>query len=136
MTTHLSTHADLPQWAVIVACVLAAASFVLLWVELRRRERGGVLVVLTGTIALAALLLTILRPVRVSANESVVGARVVVLADASRSMALPDPALGKTRQDARDKAIDALSHDAKNARLTVVGFGDGAPRALSKTDAL
>src|SRR5260370_555113 len=93
-TTHLSTHADLPQWAVIAACVLAGASLVLLLVEVRRRERGrdygGILVVVTGTLALVTLLLSIARPVRVSANESVVGARVVVLADVSRSMALPD----------------------------------------------
>src|SRR6266566_344688 len=104
MVTHLSTHADLPKWAVVLACVLAAVSFVLLWIELRRRERGGVLVVVTGTVALTALLLTILRPVRVSANESVVGARVLVLADASRSMALPDGS--SKRVDARDRATN------------------------------
>jgi uncharacterized membrane protein len=134
MVTHLSTHADLPKWAVVVACLLAGLSFVLLWVELRRRERGGVLVVVTGTLALLALLLTILRPVRVSANESVVGARVLVLADGSRSMALPDGVAKRT--DARDRATDALSKDAKSARLTLQTFGDGAPRAYVKGEAL
>ncbi|HEY2366284.1 MAG TPA: glutamine amidotransferase, partial [Polyangiaceae bacterium] len=78
----------------------------------------------------------ILRPVRVSANESVVGARVLVLADASRSMALPDGAT--KRIDARDRAADALSKDAtaSNARVTVLSFGDGAPHAYAKGDAL
>jgi uncharacterized membrane protein len=134
MVTHLSTHADLPKWAVVLACVLAGASFVLLWIELRKRERGGVLVVITGTIALAALLLTILRPVRVSANESVVGARVLVLADASRSMALPDGS--SKRSGARDRATDALVHNAKDTRLTLLSFGEGGPRPLVKGEAL
>jgi uncharacterized membrane protein len=133
-STHLSTHADLPRWAVILACVLAAASFVLLWVELRRRERGGALVVATGTLALAALLLSILRPVRVTATESTVGARVIVLADASRSMELPDGS--RKRLDVRAAAIHAIEHGAKTARLTVLGFGDGAPRPLDPADAL
>jgi uncharacterized membrane protein len=130
-------HADLPQWAVIVACVLGAASLVLLFVELGRRARAqrasGVLVVVTGAIAIAALLVSIMRPVRVSANESLVGARVVVLADASRSMKLPDGAT--TRTATRDAAIDALGRAAKDARVTVLGFGEGAPRAFSKGQA-
>ncbi len=122
---HWSTHADLPKWAVLVACGLAGLSFVLLLVEMRRRERGGAAVLLTGTLALLTLLLSIARPVRVSASESVVGARVVVLGDASRSMALPDGSEQRTAH--RDRAIDALSH-AKDVRFTVFGFSDGAPK--------
>jgi uncharacterized membrane protein len=136
-TTHLSTHADLPRWAVIAACVLAAVSFLLLLVEMRRRERardlGGLLVLTTGTLALAALLLSIVRPVRVTATESVVGARVVVLADVSRSMALPDG--NATRAAARDRALEALARK-KEVRATVLGFGDGPPRALTKGEPL
>src|SRR5207247_299797 len=89
-TTHLATSSDLPAWAVVLAIVLACASFVMLLVEMRRRERGGVVIAGTGLLALLALLTAILRPVRVSARESVVGARVVVLADTSRSMALDE----------------------------------------------
>ncbi|HSQ64884.1 MAG TPA: glutamine amidotransferase [Polyangiaceae bacterium] len=129
-TTHLSTHGDLPVWAVWLACGLAGASLVLLVFELRRRERGGVLVAGTGLMALAALLLSVVRPVRVAAKESIVGARVAVLADASRSMQLPDEAT--TRLQARDAALDALERSAKNARLVQLGFGDGAPTPLRK----
>jgi uncharacterized membrane protein len=121
----LSTHADLPGWAVVVACVLAGVSFVLLLVEMRRRERGGAAVLVTGVVALGALLLSIARPVRVSASESVVGARVLVLGDVSRSMALADGS--ELRVAARDRAVDALSH-AKDVRFTVMGFSDGVTR--------
>ena len=133
-TTHWATHADLPHWAVVLACVLAVASFALLVVELRRRERGGLLVVATGTAALFALLVSIVRPVRVTATESTVGARVLVLADASRSMELPDGS--HRRLDARARAIDAIERSAKGARLRVLGFGDGRPVALDPSAGL
>src|SRR5580704_7016159 len=110
-TTRFASTSDLPTWAVVTACVLAAASFVLLLVEMRRRERGGALIVATGIAAVASLLLAVLRPAKISARESVVGARVVVLADSSRSMALPGDD-GRPRQDARDAAIAALQKSA------------------------
>ncbi len=132
-STHLATSSDLPPWAVVVACVLALASFVMLLVEMRRRERGGAAIVATGLVAVAALLVAVLRPVRIAARESVVGARVVVLADASRSMALEGPG-GKTRREVRDAALAALTRSARDARLLVLGFGDGAPTPLSPSD--
>ncbi len=129
-TTRFAPTSDLPSWAVVVACTLAVASFALLLVEMRRRERGGAVIVVTGFAAIAALLLAVLRPVRIAARESVVGARVVVLADASRSMALPGDGHG-TRRDERDLAITALQKSAPDARLLVLGFGDGAPKPLA-----
>ncbi len=135
---HLSMHADLPQWAVVLACAMATASVVLLLVELGRRERSqrarGVLVVATGALAITALVISILRPVRVSSNESHVGARVVVLADASRSMRIPDGA--RSRMEARDHAIDSLTHASKDARITLLGFGEGAPHPLVANEKL
>ena len=71
-----------------------------------------------------------LRPARVSARESTVGARVVVLADASRSMAL-DGDDGRPRLAARDEAIAAPAKDGRGARLVVLGFGDGPRRAAA-----
>jgi uncharacterized membrane protein len=111
-----------------MAVLLALVSLGLLLVEMRRRERGGPAILFSGILALLALLAAVLRPVRIAARESVVGARVVVLADASRSMALHDGA--KTRQDARDLAISQLAKIAKDARLLVLGFGDNAPEPL------
>jgi uncharacterized membrane protein len=128
-TTHLTSSSDLPEWAVLLSCVLALASFAMLLIELRRRERGGSAIVLTGILALAALVAAVLRPVRIAARESVVGARVVVLADTSRSMALPSEG-GKTRREVRDQAILALEKASPDVRIAVLGFGQGAPRPL------
>jgi hypothetical protein len=90
MHERLAVNGDLPTWAAALACVLAIASLgVLLVVELRRRERGGPLIVATGVFAVIALLAAIARPVRIAARESVIGPKVIVLSDVSRSMALP-----------------------------------------------
>ena len=127
MHTRLAVNGDLPLWAAILALALAAVSlaFLLAW-ELRRRERGGPLIVATGVVAVAALAVSVLRPVRIAARESVVGAKVVVLADTSRSMALPET--GKTtRADVRDRVLAGVVAKAKDARLLVLGFGEGAP---------
>ena len=117
-----------PSWAVWLAALLAAASLALLLVELRRRERGGGLIVVTGVLAVLGLLAAVLRPARVTARESLVGARVVVLADASRSMALPQA--GGPRAAARDEALAGLARSASAARLAVLAFGDGPPTPM------
>jgi uncharacterized membrane protein len=133
MSTRLAVNADMPTWAAVLACVLVVVSLAVLLVhELRRRERGGAAIVVTGVLAILALLLAVIRPVRIAARESAIGAKVVVLADASRSMALPD--VGKTtRQDARKQALAALAAKSKDARLLVLGFGEGAPTPLAAT---
>jgi uncharacterized membrane protein len=131
-TTYLTANGDLPAWAAIAAIVLALLSLGLLAVEMRRRERGGFLILLSGLLAVGALLLAVLRPVRVAAKESVVGARVVVLGDTSRSMALKDGS--RTRGELRDRAIAELGRSAKDARLMVLGFGDGAAAGFAPTE--
>jgi uncharacterized membrane protein len=131
MHTRLAVNGDLPLWAAVLACVLAGISLAVLLVwELRRRERGGLSIVLTGLVAVLALALSVLRPVRIAARESVVGAKVVVLADTSRSMALPQQ--GKTpRAEVRDRALAGIVKSSKDARLLVLGFGEGAPVPLA-----
>lgn len=140
METRLAVNGDLPLWAAILACVLALASLaVLVALELRRRERGGVLIVVTGVAAVGALLLAVARPVRIAAKESVVGAKVVVLADTSRSMVLAQD--GKTtRRDVENRALAEIGKKSKDARLLVLGFGDGPafplrPNAQPSADA-
>jgi uncharacterized membrane protein len=130
---HLASSTDLAPWIIAVAVALAFLSLGLMLIELRRRERGGILILVSGVLAIGALLLAVLRPVRISAKESVVGARVIVLADTSRSMAIPQSG-SDTRAHARDAAIAALERQAKDARLLVLGFGDGEPRPLSSGD--
>src|SRR6476646_5625925 len=99
LSTRLAVNGDLPGWAVVVACALVLVSLGVLVVhELRRRERGGVAIVATGVLAVVALLLAVVRPVRIAARESVIGAKVVVLADTSRSMALPQEGKSPRRE--------------------------------------
>jgi uncharacterized membrane protein len=126
--THLGPSGDLASWAVWLALALTLASFAMLLVEMRQRHRGGIFIALTGFLAVSGLLAAILRPARVTARESVVGARVVVLADTSRSMALSQG--GEARWQARDRAIEALARSAQKARLTVLSFGDGTPEPM------
>jgi len=128
LSTHLGPSGDMPAWAVALAVALAIASFAMLLVEMRRRERGGTAIAVTGLLAVAALLAAVLRPARVSARESVVGARVVVLADTSRSMALKQR--GGARWEARDRAVQMLAKAHPDARLAVLGFGQGAATPL------
>ncbi|MBV9945318.1 MAG: hypothetical protein JOZ69_00540 [Myxococcales bacterium] len=128
VTTHLGPSADLSGLQVAAAFALALASFALLLLEMRRRERGGAVIAVSGLLAVAALLVAVLRPARVSARESRVGARIVVLADTSRSMALADG--DKPRHVARDAAIARLRASAPESRFAVLGFGEGAPAPL------
>jgi uncharacterized membrane protein len=128
LSTHLGPSGDLQPWAVWLAVALAMASFGMLLVEMRRRERGGMAIAASGLLAVVALLAAVLRPARVSARESVVGARVVVLADTSRSMALMQP--GEARWATRDRAVEALAKAGVNTRLVVLGFGEGPPASL------
>jgi uncharacterized membrane protein len=128
-TTHLGTSGDLPLVVALCACAVALASFAMLLIEMRRRQRGGILIAATGLVAVATLLAAVLRPVRVSARERLVGARVVVLADSSRSMQLVGDG-GQTRRAVRDDAIGRLQASKRNVRFIVLGFGDGAPKPL------
>lgn len=131
LSTRLAINGDLPRWAAIVACVLVGASLaVLVLHELRRRERGGAAIVVTGALAIVALLLAVLRPVRIAARESVIGPKVVVLVDTSRSMALPHDG-DATRSDASARALADLTKRSKDARLLVLGFGDGPPAPVA-----
>jgi uncharacterized membrane protein len=132
LSTRLAVNGDLPAWAAVTAGVLVLVSLAFLFVfELRRRERGGWAIVLSGVLALVALLLAVARPVRIAARESVVGAKVVVLADSSRSMALPQD--GKVpRFDYELRALDELAKKSKDARMLVLGFGEGAPVPILK----
>jgi uncharacterized membrane protein len=129
-TSYLGASADLSRGTTLCACALALASFAMLLVEIRRRDRGGAWVAATGLLCVAGLLAAVLRPARVSAREIVLGARVVVLADVSRSMALAGDG-ARSRQAARDAAIGALQAAGHRARLVLLGFGEGAPTPFS-----
>lgn len=130
ISSHLGPSADLPQWAIVLACALAITSFGTLLVELRRGERGRSAVVITGLLAMVTILAAVVRPARITASETLVGARVVVLADESRSMALAGDG-NQTRNEVQDDVIARLRRGTgRDARLEVLGFGDGPPTPL------
>ncbi|WP_437827373.1 glutamine amidotransferase [Sorangium sp. So ce1153] len=132
MTRSLAPSGDLSSPVVAVACVVAALSLVLLVLELfRARGRSGgapvraaLGTILTGALAVLGLLAAILRPVAVTSRGSLVGPKVVVLVDGSRSMDLPG--LAGTRRDAADRALAELGKRA-DVRLSRYVFGEGAP---------
>ena len=120
---------DLPVVIVGIVFTTFAVAAVLLLIEVRRRERHGALIVVTGLLGAAALAAAVLRPVSVATRGSVVGARVVVLADQSRRLLLPMDR--GTRRDVLLETLDDLGDHFEDTRLTVLGFGEGAPVPLS-----
>jgi len=124
MVTHLGASADLPQWMVLLAIALAFVSVALLILEHPARHRQRAAVAISGVAATVVLLAAVLRPAWFSARETAIGARVIVLADTSRSLALPDVG-GSTRREVRDRILDDLRSSHRETRFSVVGFDDG-----------
>ena len=126
MIRTLSLSADLGAPAVIAACALAALGVGLLAIELFRahRPRGvSVRVALSGALAALGLLAAVLRPVSVVSTGTLVGPKVVVLADASRSIDLPG--LDGTRRQSLERALAELQKRGSEVRLSLYSFGIG-----------
>ncbi len=126
---------DLDPRYVVLSCVLVAASLVLLLLELRGAGRRvhRFAVVASGVLALLALLLAVLRPVRVVERAASAGARLVVLLDASRSIDLPADESGQTRRDRMGHALEALKKHFSQVRVRKLLFGQGPPQPLLPT---
>jgi uncharacterized membrane protein len=125
---------DLARPLVLLACAMAALGLLLLLVELFRAHRGRlptIAIAVSGALALAGLLLAVLRPVAIVEKGSLVGPKVVVLADASRSIDLPG--IGGTRRKAIDTALGELDKRAGEVRLSVLSFGEGPPVPVGST---
>jgi uncharacterized membrane protein len=120
---------DLPTWVVVLVLVAAAGSLLLLALELRQRERLGGVIVGSGALALALLLVAILRPVSVTTQGALVGPRVVVLVDGSRRLELPAEA--DTRRRVSDRVVADIQRRFAEARVAVLGFDEGAPYPIS-----
>ena len=136
MTHTWALSGDLPPSVVAVACALCAFSVLMLGWELRhgrgstgRRRPLGVLV--SGAVGLLALLLAVLRPVQVEARGSVLGARVVVLVDASRSIDLPAGEGQGTRRQLLGRALERLAQRLRAVRVQAYSFGKGPPALLA-----
>jgi hypothetical protein len=97
---------DLAHPYVILAFALAALSAGLLLVELvrsRRARPSSLKIGASGLLAVLGLLAAVLRPVGIISKGSLVGPKVIVLADASRSVDLPG--FEGTRRQAIDRAL-------------------------------
>src|SRR4051812_4219031 len=114
--------------------LLSALSLAFLAFELRKREGGAGLLLVTGVLALLFLAGAVLRPARVNTRGVNVGARVVVLVDESRRLLLPSE--GKTRRELALSAARELSKHFSSARVSLLRFGAGEPRPLQIEDAL
>jgi uncharacterized membrane protein len=112
---------DIAGPAAWVTLVLAVVSLLMLLVELRRRERGGFAILVTGLLATALCGFAVLRPVLVEARTSTVGARVVVLMDNSLRLALPVSS-NQTRYQRATQATRALTDHYHDARLTLLQY--------------
>lgn len=123
---------DLSAPLVVLAAVLTLMAIGLLAVELRQRESGGPSIFVTGVASVLLLGIAVLRPVEISSRGSEVGPRVVVLVDQSRRLLLPNG--DGTRLDRARAAVEALSASLSEARLSVMGFGDGPPEPLAVED--
>ncbi len=124
---------DLSALVVVAATAAAVISLIWLGFELRRRERFGVLIALSGIAAAVLLLGAILRPVWVTTRGSLVGPRVVVLVDESRRLEIPVDET--TRREVALGAVRELRRRFRESRLSVLGFGEGAPSPLASEDA-
>lgn len=125
---------DLPAGTAIAVLVLATLSLIFLAVELRRRERFGVAIATTGILAVAALSLAVLRPIKVSTRGTAVGPRMVVLMDESRRLDLPVG--NRSRRERAEEALSSLKKHFGTARLSVFGFDSGDPRSRVAGEAL
>ncbi len=131
MSQSIAIAGDLGRALAITAVVIAALSMGLLAVELVRASKaraGAALVATSGLLAVAALLLAVLRPVAVRSKGTSIGPKIVVLADASRSIDLPGDA--GTRRAAAEAALAGLLQRSSDVRASVLTFGDGAPKPL------
>jgi len=127
---------DLARGWLWVGLALAVASVVLLAVELfvrRTTEKPSLTVGATGLLAVVLLMLAVLRPVRVFERASTVGARLVVLADASRSIDLPADG-NERRRAVANRALGALRQRFSGVRVRQFGFGRGEPLPFDGKD--
>ncbi len=116
---------DLSNTVVALASGLLVLSVLLLLLELRRQEKRSLVVFVTGTLATLSLAMALFRPVLVEAETNQLGPRVVVLVDESRRLEIP---VVKHPRSLRARgAVKRLRQYFKEARLSVLGFGEGAP---------
>jgi uncharacterized membrane protein len=114
---------DLPRLGIIGVVVLVLVAWALLALELREHGRRVLLTFITGVLGVLLLALAVLRPVAIKTKGQLAGPPVTVLVDDSRRLLLR--AGDVTRRERERQAVEALRGTMGDARLEVLGFGDG-----------
>jgi uncharacterized membrane protein len=104
---------------------LMLAWLVLLLFETRGR-RASLTVLLSGLLAALAVAAAVLRPTRITSRGTDLFPKVVVLMDRSWRLELKED--GRTREEQSRQALAALQKQLKEARLEVLGFGEGVAK--------
>src|SRR5262249_46497931 len=110
------------------ACLLCVCALFALGFELRGREGRSGVIWASCLLGLVSVLGALLRPVRIAVHGNRVGAKVVVLVDESRRLLLPTE--HGTRRDVAAQVLPALVKHFGDARISVLGFGEGVPKPL------
>ncbi|HEU4581662.1 MAG TPA: glutamine amidotransferase [Polyangiaceae bacterium] len=129
MNTTWAITEDVDRWGVILAAALLLGAIVLLGYELRAHRQRSWLIFSTGVLAACAVALAVVRPVFVRSRANLVGPRVVVLVDQARRMRLP--AVGGSRIQKAQEAVEAIAQRFESARLSVFGFSEGPLEPIS-----
>lgn len=119
-----------------VALIAAALVGATVWAMIRARAPLGVRagVVALRTAAVAALVIALLGPVRVTRGELVLKPPLLILADASQSMGVRDAAGGASRREATVAALEKARPDferlAEVYEVSRFDFGDDVSEVL------
>lgn len=123
---------DLPVWLRLLVLMLLAAYGLRAMAMARHASRMKLWLSVAQLMAGVTMVLALLRPVRVSARTTSVGARVAVLVDDSRRMQVGSR--GSTRAQLALKAVDDLEAHFKTTRVSFFEFGRGALRKKSSAE--
>jgi uncharacterized membrane protein len=123
---------DLNTPTLVLSTIVLGTWLVFLFVELRRRERFGLAIALSGLFGVLFAAASMFRPARVLQKGTIVGSKVVVLVDDSRRLLLPDG--DTTRRQRAEKSITAIEAHFEHSRLELLTFGERglAPYSVSQ----
>jgi uncharacterized membrane protein len=118
------------------ALAWGALALLLVWCGLTlfevRSRRASPLIALSALLSALLVAAAVLRPTRVSMRATELFPKVVVLSDRSWRMQLA--AGSRTRDQVAAEVATRLRRTLGNARLELLGFGEGAPTPLAGND--
>lgn len=125
---------DLPYAAVIAWLAVSVITLVVTALELKHRERHGLLIGVSGLAAAVLVGAAALRPLHVRRHAVNAGPRVIVLVDQSRRMLLPQG--DGTRWQRAQAAVAELRRRYRGTRFEVLGFAEGPAKPMASGPAV